>query len=150
MASNAARNRPLLTDAALEARLGELYAAIDQFNRGWYFEAHETLEGLWLVAPEPDRTFLQGIIQLAAAFVHLARGERTGFMKLLDAAEGRLRPFAPGRHRVDVARLLEAIERWRAEPAAGDARGWGVSAFIATAGRAQPSHAVPTDNERHA
>lgn len=131
MASNAARNRPLLTDAALRARLGELYVAIDQFNRGWYFEAHETLEELWLVAPEPDRTFLQGIIQLAAAFVHLARGERTGFVRLLDAAEGRLRPFAPERRGVDVARLLEAIGRWRAEPVGGDEYAWDVPPLIA-------------------
>ncbi len=130
MTSKAARNRPLLTVDGLRARLDELYAAIDQFNRGWYFEAHETLEELWLVSPEPDRTFLQGIIQLAAAFVHLARGERTGFVRLLDAAEGRLRPFAPARHGVDVARLLGSIERWRTEPASVDAREWSTPAVI--------------------
>lgn len=130
MTKKAARNRPLLTAAGLQARLGELHAAIEQFNRGWYFEAHETLEELWLFAPEPDRTFLQGVIQLAAAFVHLARGERTGFAKLLDAAEGRLRPFAPALHGVDVAGLLESIERWRTEPASVDAREWSTPAVI--------------------
>ena len=99
-------------------RLGEFYAALDQFNRRWYFESHETLEDLWMVTPLPERQFFQGIIQLAAAFVHFARGEYPGIFKLLDAAEEKVEAFTPESFGVDTAALLEDMRRARAEIAA--------------------------------
>lgn len=117
------RNAPLLTPDELAARITELHRAIDEFNHGWYFESHETLEDLWMVTPLPERTFMQGIIQLAAAFVHVARREYPGILKLLDASAEKLRDFAPEAFGVDVAALVEDIARTRAElEALGEAR----------------------------
>jgi predicted metal-dependent hydrolase len=101
------RNAQLLTPEELAGRLDELYRALDEFNDGYYFEAHETLEDLWLVTPLPERTLFQGIIQLAAAYVHLARGEVSGAIKLLDAAVAKLRPFEPEALGIDVAAMAE-------------------------------------------
>jgi hypothetical protein len=112
------RNQPLLTEAELRTRLGEFYAAIEQFNHRWYFESHETLEDLWMVSPWPERDLFQGVIQLAAAFVHLARGEYPGIFKLLDASVDKLRRFAPEHFGVDVASLIVEAERARDEIAA--------------------------------
>ena len=109
------RNAPLLTLEELTARLEEFYRAVDEFNAGWYFESHETLEDLWMVTPYPERQFFQGIIQLAAAFVHLARREYPGIFKLLDASEEKLREFAPAMFGVDVDGVLEGIARVRRE-----------------------------------
>ena len=109
------RNQSLLTPPEFAARLPEVYRAIDEFNRGCYFESHETLEDLWMVTPLPERTLLQGIIQLAAAFVHFARGEYPGIFKLLDAAEEKLREFAPDALGIDVAALLADLARVRDE-----------------------------------
>ena len=64
------KNAPLLTPDELSARLDELRAAIEQFNDGYWFESHETLEDLWQVTPLPERDLFQGIIQAAAALVH--------------------------------------------------------------------------------
>jgi predicted metal-dependent hydrolase len=108
-------NAPLLRPPELQARLGELYAAIDEFNNGWYFESHETLEDLWMVTPWPERQFMQGVIQLAAAFVHFARREYAGIFKLLDAALEKLAEFAPEAFGVDVGRLLVDVQRAREE-----------------------------------
>ena len=47
------KNAPLLTPDELTARLDELWAAIEQFNDGYWFESHETLEDLWQVTPLP-------------------------------------------------------------------------------------------------
>ena len=44
------------------------------FNARKFFEAHEVWEELWLVEPEPEKTFLQGLIQVAAACHHDSRG----------------------------------------------------------------------------
>jgi predicted metal-dependent hydrolase len=109
------RNQALLTEPELRARLEELYRALDEFNRGWWFESHETLEDLWMVTPLPDRTFFQGIIQLAAAFVHYARREHPGVIKLLGFALEKLREFTPSHRGVDVAALIVDVERARAE-----------------------------------
>ena len=77
------RNQPLLTEEEVQGRRHILVAGIEQFNHGYFFEAHETLEELWLPSPWPIRPFLQGIIQLAAGFVHLMRHEYPGTVKLL-------------------------------------------------------------------
>jgi hypothetical protein len=117
------RNQPLLTADELPARLDEFYRALEQFNAGYYFESHETLEDLWMVAPLPERQMFQGIIQMAAAFVHLTRGEYPGILKLLDAAADKLAALAPARLGVDVSALLADIGRARAEIAdAGEER----------------------------
>jgi predicted metal-dependent hydrolase len=118
MAKAALANQALLTEPELRARRGELHAAIDQFNRRWYFESHETLEDLWMVTPLPERQLFQGIIQLAAAFVHLARGEYPGVLKLLDASLEKLREFTPERFGIDTASLVEAAAQVRDEIAA--------------------------------
>ncbi len=115
MVTAAFRNEPLLTPEQLQARLGEFHEAIEQFNDGYYFESHETLEDLWMVTPLPERDLFQAIIQLAAAFVHYARGEYPGIIKLLDAAADKLRPFVPGRLEIDVAALVASVELARGE-----------------------------------
>ncbi len=68
---------------------------IEQFNAGHFFEAHETWEEVWLHSPEPDKTFLQGIIQIAAAFHHRSRGNDRGTPTLLQAGLKRLARFPP-------------------------------------------------------
>lgn len=118
MAQSPMRNQPILSLEALQSRLDEFYQALDEFNDGYFFESHETLEDLWMVTPWPERQFFQGVIQLAAAFVHHARGEYAGNMKLLDEASAKLAEFAPDFLGVDVAALLSEIERTKEELAA--------------------------------
>ena len=124
MAEAPLRNQPLLTPEELTARIGEFYKAVDEFNDGWYFESHETLEDLWMVTPWPDRQFFQAIIQLAAAFVHYARGEYPGILKLLDLSLEKLRDFAHEQFGVDVERLIGDVERARAQVAAAGEDGF--------------------------
>lgn len=109
------RNAQLLTQDELAWRIDELYRALDEFNDGYYFESHETLEDLWLVTPLPDRTLFQGIIQIAAAYVHLARGEVAGAVKLLDAAVAKLRAFAPAALGIDIDAMAEAAAAVRVQ-----------------------------------
>jgi uncharacterized protein len=118
MAQEPTRNQPILTAEQLRGRLSEFYRALDEFNDGYYFESHETLEDLWLVAPWPERQLFQGVIQLAAAFVHFFRGEYPGTMKLLDAAVEKLRALQPERLGVDLAALVSDVERCRTDLAA--------------------------------
>ncbi|MEO7920824.1 MAG: DUF309 domain-containing protein [Thermoanaerobaculia bacterium] len=57
-----------------------------EFREGRFFEAHEVWEELWMVSTGPERLSLQGLIQLAAALVHLGRGRVDPARRLLALA----------------------------------------------------------------
>jgi predicted metal-dependent hydrolase len=55
---------------------------IEEFNQGLFFECHETLEEIWLEEHGHDRTFFQGLIQIAAGYYKLQQGVPAGAIKL--------------------------------------------------------------------
>lgn len=83
------------------------------FNRGEYFEAHDVWERLWLARGPGGRTFVQSLIQIAAAYHNIARGKSSGAGRLFEAALRRLGEFPPGWAGVDRAGLVEAAKRHR-------------------------------------
>lgn len=52
-------------------KTAELLKGIEEFNRGEYFECHETLEDVWMLETGRDKRFYQGLIQLSVGFFHL-------------------------------------------------------------------------------
>ena len=46
--------------------------AIEQFNQQDFYACHDTLEALWMEAIEPDRSFYQGLLQLAVGLYHFS------------------------------------------------------------------------------
>jgi predicted metal-dependent hydrolase len=84
----------------------ELLEGIAQFNRGDYFEQHETLELLWRAERRDIRYLYQGILQIGVAFHHLRRLNHHGTVYMLTRGARYLAPFAPACQRVDVAALL--------------------------------------------
>ncbi|MBI3404699.1 MAG: DUF309 domain-containing protein [Acidobacteria bacterium] len=85
---------------------------IDQFNSKHFFDAHESWEAIWLAAAEPDKTFLQGIIQIAAAFHHYGRGNRAGAESLLRAGLQKITRFPYNYRGLRVDSLKAAAEKW--------------------------------------
>jgi uncharacterized protein len=69
---------------------GPLAEGLRLYEAGEFFTAHEAWETVWLKAPEPEKRFLQGLIQVTAAFHHFQRGNRLGAVLLLQAALRRL------------------------------------------------------------
>jgi hypothetical protein len=69
---------------------GDLLEGLRCFHSGAFFEAHEHWESVWLAAQEPEKTFLQGLIQVAASFHHFRRGNCAGTISLLRSALRRL------------------------------------------------------------
>ncbi len=65
---------------------------IEEFNRGQYFECHDTLEELWMETNGRDRLFLQGLIQVSVGFYHFFNGNYNGaasqFAKGLEKLDG--------------------------------------------------------------
>ena len=83
-----------------------LLVGIAQFNRGEYFEQHETLELLWRAEPREVRRLYQGILQIGVAFHHLRRRNHHGTVYMLTRGARYLAPFAPRCQGVNVAALL--------------------------------------------
>jgi predicted metal-dependent hydrolase len=94
-------------------------AGLEAYSNGDFFEAHELLEPAWMGARDlPERELIQGLIKLAAAFVHGARRNPAGVVKnLRGAREVVARGIAAGpRLGVDVPVLLQAMDTWLAAP----------------------------------
>jgi predicted metal-dependent hydrolase len=88
-----------------------LREGIAQFNRGEYFEQHETLELLWRGEPREVRRLYQGILQIGVALHHLRRGNYHGTVSMLTRGARYVTPFSPWCQGVDVERLLRDAAR---------------------------------------
>ena len=80
----------MLPYAPFDWTQGGLFEGLRCFHSGAFFEAHEHWESVWLAAQEPEKTFLQGLIQVAAAIHHFQRGNCAGTISLLRSALRRL------------------------------------------------------------
>ena len=125
LADRAGRAWRALRERPLDPRPAPLGAALDAagllFDTRLYFETHELLEPHWMRAEGSDREALQGLIQVAVGFQHLANGNAAGARSLL--REGSLRlfgrelaalaldPFVRG-----LARCLDDVRRLSAAP----------------------------------
>jgi len=91
---------------------GALAEGLQRYHAGEFFAAHESWESLWLVAEEPDKTFLQGLIQVTAAFHHLQRNNALGTARLLQGALGRLEGYPASFGSISVVSLCDDIREW--------------------------------------
>ena len=88
---------------APEASLAE---AQRLFEVGRPFQAHEVLEASWKAAPEGERELWRGLAQLAVGVTHLARGNLSGGVRLLQRGASHVAPYAAAPpHGIDVAGL---------------------------------------------
>jgi predicted metal-dependent hydrolase len=83
-------------------------------NRREYFAAHEALEGAWLRAAEPEKTFLKGLIHLAVALLHYQRGNGHG-ARVKYASAIRYLAALPADSGVDVPDLVAQMDRFFAD-----------------------------------
>jgi uncharacterized protein len=88
---------------------GALADGLRHYNAAEYFAAHEAWESVWLTASQPEKTFLQGLIQVTVAFHHLQRNNSLGATRLLQAALRKLEPHSPHFGGISVALLCDDI-----------------------------------------
>ena len=90
---------------------GALAEGLRCYRAGEFFAAHEHWEAVWLHAPEPEKTLLQALIQLAAAFHHHRRHNLSGARSMLQAALKRLAPYPASFQGISVASLSDEIRQ---------------------------------------
>jgi predicted metal-dependent hydrolase len=85
---------------------------INLFNEQRFFEAHEEWEEEWRLMTEgEDKTFFQGLIYAAAAFLHYTRRECVGAKELLSRSLSSLRAGMDGHPDISVGRLIDDLTR---------------------------------------
>lgn len=91
----------------------QLAEGVRRFNVHEFWHAHEEWELLWLKAEGDEKLFLQGLIQLAAAYHHVQRGTHRGALRLFDASLRKLSRFPNGYLGVDRAEAVDRAELHR-------------------------------------
>jgi predicted metal-dependent hydrolase len=100
--------------------LSPLENGVALFNAHQFWHAHEAWEELWLHSSGDDKVFLQGLIQLAAAYHHVQRGTLRGGVRLFDAALRKLERFADGYRGIDRTEAVAAAVLHRERIARGE------------------------------
>jgi uncharacterized protein len=104
----------------LHARAHLYQKGLEAFNSGHFYEAHEHWEEVWLETPDPDKKFLQGLIQVAAAFHHHSRSNRKGTRNLLQAGLLKLEYFPAVHGGLEIEALRVSVRSWLAALNAGE------------------------------
>lgn len=100
-----------------ESRRLALEAGVSAYERGDFFEAHELLEPAWMgTADLAERALYQGLIKLAAGYVHAVRGNPIGMLRNLRGARIhlenslRLDPGASRAVNIELEPILAGID----------------------------------------
>ncbi len=84
----------------------EFWQGIELFNTGQFYACHDILEALWIEALEPEKTFYQGILQIAVGLYHMGNRNWRGAMILLGEGSNRLRRYPDNFGGINVEELL--------------------------------------------
>ena len=99
--------------------------AHELLDQGRPFSAHEVYEARWKSGPDAERDLWQGLAQLCVGITHAQRGNRTGALRLIGRARGRLQRYAQTDQPTYGLPLADIIG-WirKRESMAGDAGSW--------------------------
>ena len=90
-----------------------LKQGINHFNRREFFNAHEVWEEFYRVTEVANRPFVEGLVQLAAAFrLFQDFAEIQGPVRMIYQALIRMENFQPEFLQVRVQELHQAAESW--------------------------------------
>jgi len=96
----------------LDWSVGELAEGLKRYRAGEFFAAHEHWESVWLRLDEPEKSFLQALIQVTAAFHHYYAGNLVGAASLLRRTLRRLEVCPEEFGGVAVGPLREEVRVW--------------------------------------
>ena len=85
---------------------------IEEFNKGFYFECHDTLEELWMETVGNDRLFLQGLIQVSVGFYHFGNSNYKGAVSQFMKGLQKLQRYRPGHRGIELEDFMERVGWW--------------------------------------
>jgi predicted metal-dependent hydrolase len=97
---------------ALDWGTGGLAAGLLCYRNQEFFEAHEHWEDVWNQLADPEKLFLQALIQVTVAMHHSQNSNRAGAFSLLQRALRKLEQYPDCFGGIDVALLKENVRAW--------------------------------------
>jgi uncharacterized protein len=98
---------------------GDLARGLELFNDGKFFACHEAWEAAWKRCDGVDKQFVQGLIQAAAAILHLERGNLSGAASTWRKACVRLDPIPDDYGAIALGELRAALAQFFATALSG-------------------------------
>ncbi len=83
------------------------FQGIKEFNQQEFYACHDTLEAIWMDAVEPNKTFYQGILQIAVGCYHLSNNNWKGAVILLGEGLKKLIEYEPDYLGINVTNLTD-------------------------------------------
>jgi uncharacterized protein len=96
--------------------LGEYKRGLALAQAGEFFEAHEAFENAWRACDAAERDFFQGLVHVVVSAYQRGRGRPVAAESQRQKALRRLAAFAPAHRGLDVAAILDALDRAEADP----------------------------------
>lgn len=84
---------------------------LEEFNRGEYFEAHESLELAWLEDHAPGRDVYRAALQVAVAYYQVTRGNYRGAKKMFLRLRQWLDPLPDVCRGINISQIRAEAER---------------------------------------
>lgn len=83
--------------------------AVFYFNNERFWECHEVLESVWKATYEGEKDMVQGIILVAAAFVHYQKDEDNICLSIMNRAMEKLASSTGKYHGVDIDKFKSKV-----------------------------------------
>ena len=87
----------------------EFWRGVEEFNTREFYDCHDTWEAIWMEAMEPERTFYQGLIQIAVGLYHLGNHNWQGCVTLMGEGIRRLGSYQPDYFDIEVTPLVQSV-----------------------------------------
>ncbi|HEY3628922.1 MAG TPA: DUF309 domain-containing protein [Terracidiphilus sp.] len=91
---------------------GGLAAGLACYRKQEFFETHEHWEDVWNQLADPERLFVQGLIQVTVAMHHYQHANRAGARSLLRRALQKLEPYPDEFGGIDVEGVRQDVRAW--------------------------------------
>jgi hypothetical protein len=91
---------------------GALAKGLRCYQNSEFFLAHEYWENIWLLLEEPEKSFLEALIESAAAFHNLRCGNLEGAVPLLKSSLRRLELCSPSSCGIATGPHCGEIRKW--------------------------------------
>jgi predicted metal-dependent hydrolase len=98
---------------ALDWSSGELAAGLACYRNEEFFEAHEHWEDVWRQLADPEKNFLQGLIQVTVAMHHFRNANIVGAEALLERALRRFEQCPESFAGINADQLRSDVLLWK-------------------------------------
>lgn len=82
---------------------------IELFNDGYFFEAHDFFEDIWIDSTTEEKKFFQSLVHISVGCFHLISGNYIGSKNQFEKFIDKVSKFSPVHYEINVENLISQI-----------------------------------------